>query len=619
MSDYTLSAKITADSKSYESGMDRAEQATKQFNEETQRTPSKLEILSNKFKSAMNSAKNFSGKMSDLSGKFKSFGNDMMKSGALMTAGITTPMTLATKNMVSAASDFEENLNKIDVAFKGSSQYVKDWADTALESFGLSKNQALEAAALFGDMGTSMGLTDKAAAEMATSLAGLAGDMASFKNVDIGQAMTALNGVFTGETESLKQLGIVMTEVNLEEFANSIGKSYKNMTQAEKVQLRYNYVMKMTANAQGDYARTSDGAANSMRTFQGSVDNLMIAFGQNLLPVFTPIVQGLTDMVNWFANLDSSVQTMIISVGLLIAAIGPVKTIIGGISTGIGGLMSAMSFLTSPMGMVVIAIGAIVAAGYLLISHWEELKAFALETWNGIQEVFARFDAWLTGIFQTDWTRSFGAFGNVLNAFFANVENVWKSVKRAFSGVIDFIAGIFTGNWTRAWNGIVKIFGGIFGGIVSIAKAPINGLIGIVNTAISGLNSISVDIPDWVPLVGGQHWGLDIGHIPYLLHGTDDWQGGFARMNEGGRGELTYLPNGTQVIPHDISVKYAKESARLTAVADPLSMDSVLDGVSIPIYVDAHMNETTLLKKVYDYTIRKIGNQYKAILAGKGR
>lgn len=619
MSDYTLSAKITADSKSYESGMDRAEQATKQFNEETQRTPSKLEILSNKFKSAMNSAKNFSGKMSDLSGKFKSFGNDMMKSGALMTAGITTPMTLATKNMVSAASDFEENLNKIDVAFKGSSQYVKDWADTALESFGLSKNQALEAAALFGDMGTSMGLTDKAAAEMATSLAGLAGDMASFKNVDIGQAMTALNGVFTGETESLKQLGIVMTEVNLEEFANSIGKSYKNMTQAEKVQLRYNYVMKMTANAQGDYARTSDGAANSMRTFQGSVDNLMIAFGQNLLPVFTPTVQGLTDMVNWFANLDSSVQTMIISVGLLIAAIGPVKTIIGGISTGIGGLMSAMSFLTSPMGMVVIAIGAIVAAGYLLISHWEELKAFALETWNGIQEVFARFDAWLTGIFQTDWTRSFGAFGNVLNAFFANVENVWKSVKRAFSGVIDFIAGIFTGNWTRAWNGIVNIFGGIFGGIVSIAKAPINGLIGIVNTAISGLNSISVDIPDWVPLVGGQHWGLDIGHIPYLLHGTDDWQGGFARMNEGGRGELTYLPNGTQVIPHDISVKYAKESARLTAVADPLSMDSILDGVSIPIYVDAHMNETTLLKKVYDYTIRKIGNQYKAILAGKGR
>ena len=84
-------------------------------------------------------------------------------------------------------------------------------------------------------------------------------------------------------------------------------------------------------------------------------------------------------------------------------------------------------------------------------------------------------------------------------------------------------------------------------------------------------------------------------------------------------GELTYLPNGTQVIPHGISVKYAKESARLTAVADPLSMDSILDGVSIPIYVDAHMNETTLLKKVYDYTIRKIGNQYKAILAGKGR
>ena len=136
-------------------------------------------------------------------------GSTVTKVGAGMTAGLTVPIAMFGKSAVNAASDMEENLNKVDVAFGKSADKVKAWADTATESFGLSKNQALEATSLFGDMATSMGLPQDAAADMSTSLAGLAGDLASFKNIDVEQAMTALNGVFTGETESLKTLGVV--------------------------------------------------------------------------------------------------------------------------------------------------------------------------------------------------------------------------------------------------------------------------------------------------------------------------------------------------------------------------------------------------------------------------
>ena len=148
------------------------------------------------------------------------------------------------------------------------------------------------------------------------------------------------------------------------------------------------------------------------------------------------------------------------------------------------------------------------------------------KAWSGIKEIFEGFSNFLETIFQTDWTETFGVLGNLLKyAFFANVSNIWNSIKTIFSGVIDFISGVFTGNWEQAWNGVQNIFKGIWDGLVSIVKAPINAMIALINAAIDGINSLSVDIPDWVPFVGGQHWGMNLGKIPYLA------QGGYVKAN----------------------------------------------------------------------------------------
>lgn len=289
----------------------------------------------------------------------KGTGAKMSRAGGTLTKTVTLPFVAASAAAISAASDFDENLNKVDVAFGSSADRVKAWSETATEQFGLSRNAALEITSQFGDMGTSMGLTDDAAADMSISLAGLAGDLSSFKNISSDEALTALNGIFTGETESLKRLGVVMTQTNLKQFAADQGLVYDQMSQAELVTLRYNYVLQQTANAQGDYSRTSDGTANSMRTFQSSVENLGIAFGQNLLPVITPLIQAGTKLVDGFGKLSPAAQKTILVVGGVAAAAGPLLSIGGKITSGIGSLAGTFGNLAGKLGGLGNGIGGI--------------------------------------------------------------------------------------------------------------------------------------------------------------------------------------------------------------------------------------------------------------------
>ena len=464
--------------------------------------------------------------MKSIQSKMKSVGSAMTDFGGKMSLAVTAPLTALGGKMVSAASDMEENINKVDVAFGKSADGVKAWADTATESFGLSKNQALEATSLFGDMATSMGLPQDAAANMSTSLAGLAGDLASFKNIDIEQAMTALNGVFTGETESLKTLGIVMTETNLKQFAEDAGLVYDEMSQAEKVQLRYAYVMETTKNAQGDYARTADGTANSMRTLQASFDNLIAILGESLLPAITPIIQFITDLLQKFSELDPKTQKVIVIIGAVLAAIGPVVSVIGGIISVVSTLIPIITAVVSALNPVTLAIGAVIAAIVLLIKNWDAVK-----------ETMQKFDDFLQEIFAKDFTEVFGpVLGEALNAFFQNVENIWNSIKQIFNGIVTFISGVFAGDWEKAWEGIKDIFEGVFKAFEALAKAPLNAVIGALNGLIGGvesglnkiiemINDIDFDIPDWVPVFGGKSFDIDIPKvksvkIPYLAQGA---------------------------------------------------------------------------------------------------
>ena len=269
--------------------------------------------------------KGFDKSMKNAQKKLGRWSRDANRIGNQLTTNLTLPIVALGAGAVKLASDFEESLNKVNVSFGESSKEVEAFAKTTLKSFGIAEGSALEMASLFGDMGTSMGLTQQQASGMSTSLVGLAGDLSSFKNIRLDIAQTALASIFTGETESLKKLGIVMTEANLKQFAleQGITKTIKQMTQAEKVQLRYNFVISKSQNALGDYARTSDGVANSTRNLQESVKELGEQFGKELLPLASDLIKVLTGVVTKIGSMSDENKKLAINIALVTAAFGP--------------------------------------------------------------------------------------------------------------------------------------------------------------------------------------------------------------------------------------------------------------------------------------------------------
>lgn len=326
---------------------------------------------------AMNVAdKNMAKSMQNVNESIKKAGQSMQDFGKKASLYLTAPIVAAGGFAIKMASDYEESINKVDVAFKDNSKEVKAWAKTTLRAFGIAEGTALDMAALFGDMGTSMGIATDTAAELSMNMVGLAGDLASFKNIGIDQAMTALNGVFTGETESLKRLGVVMTEENLKMFALSQGiqKNIKDMTQAEKVNLRYAFVMNQTKNAQGDFARTQGGAANQMRIFQESLKELGVVFGQVLLPYFTKIITKINTLLQKFAALSPTTKKWIVILAGVAAAIGP-------LSIGLGTILKLIPAIAAGGKLImtgwfpVIAVITAVAGAFMLVSKWQKIAA----------------------------------------------------------------------------------------------------------------------------------------------------------------------------------------------------------------------------------------------------
>jgi len=329
------------------------------------------------------------------------FGEGMANVGSKMTMFMTLPILAAGAASFKLASDMEETTNKVNVAFGTSAEKVLQWSQTSIESMGLASQSALDAAALFGDMATSMGFTQEKAADMSINLTQLGADLASFKNIPMEQAMNALNGVFTGETESMKMLGVVMTETNLEAFALSQGieKNVADMTQAEKISLRYAFVLDATKNAQGDFARTSEGAANQMRTFRESLKELGVQFGQVILPFVTRMISSLNSMLQAFTNLPTGVKKLIVGLAAFLAVAGPLLLITGKILIALPFLKAGFLMVVpavkalgialkglalNPMGMIITAIGLVIIAAIYMWKNWDTIKLHLMKIVNAI-------------------------------------------------------------------------------------------------------------------------------------------------------------------------------------------------------------------------------------------
>ncbi len=232
---------------------------------------------------------------------------------ALTAAFAVKQLIVFGKQAVELASDLQEVQNVVDTAFGSMAYKMEEFADTSIETYGISKLTAKQTGSTFMAMARGMGIALDKSSDMAIQLTALSADMSSFYNVSNDVASTALKSIFTGETESLKQFGIVMTQANLQQFAydNGIQASISSMSQAQQVQLRYMYIMQQTSLAQGDFAKTSSSWANQTRMLSENWKEFLSILGSGLIQILIPVVQILNELLKGLIKIAKAIGYVI--------------------------------------------------------------------------------------------------------------------------------------------------------------------------------------------------------------------------------------------------------------------------------------------------------------------
>lgn len=243
---------------------------------------------------------------------FNGLGSAVKKIGLVIAGAFAVgKLTQFGKECVELGSNLAEVQNVVDVTFTTMSDKVNEFAKNAMTSAGLSETMAKQYVGTFGAMSKSFGFSEQQAYDMSTALTQLTGDVASFYNISQDLAYIKLKSVFTGETETLKDLGVVLTQSALDQYAlaNGYGKTTSEMTEQEKVALRLAFVQKQLSAASGDFIRTSDSWANQVRVMQLQLQSLKATVGQGLINIFTPVLKVINVLLGKLATLANAFKS----------------------------------------------------------------------------------------------------------------------------------------------------------------------------------------------------------------------------------------------------------------------------------------------------------------------
>lgn len=247
-------------------------------------------------------------------GAYSKFGK--VAAGALAGIG----MAAFAKEAIGAASDLNETMSKSSVVFGKNADVISKWSDSSAEALGMSKQQAVEAAASFGNLFVALKIGQGPAANMSQNLVQLAADLASFNNVDPAEALDALRSGLVGETEPLRRFGVNLNEATISQKALEMGlvsTTKGTLPPAIKAQAAYALILDQTKTAQGDYARTSDGLANSQRTLTAEIENAKAGLGEALLPAMQLVTHTANAALGVFNKLPGPVKSTAVAVGIL--------------------------------------------------------------------------------------------------------------------------------------------------------------------------------------------------------------------------------------------------------------------------------------------------------------
>lgn len=288
----------------------------------------------------------------------------MQSVGRTLSVGLTLPLVAVGAASVKAASDLDESMSKANVVFGESIRIVDEFAKTSARSFGVSKQSAYEATGTFGNLFTAMGMGQDSAAGMSVDVVKLAADLASFNNLNTPEVLEKLRSGLVGEVEPLRALGVNINAAAMQAKALELGLvgADGQLSESAKIQARYALIIEQTTNAQGDFARTSEGLANSTRIAKAELTDAAAALGTNLLPMVTKAVQSATTLVEAFNALSPATKSAIVGVGGVAAAIGPMLSVGGKSLQMFNTLSSTLRVANVGMGTFALTAGAVTAA-----------------------------------------------------------------------------------------------------------------------------------------------------------------------------------------------------------------------------------------------------------------
>lgn len=417
------------------------------------------------------------------------------------------------KGGVENASDLTEVQNVVDTVFGESAQKVEDFSKRASTAFGMSELSVKQYAGSMGAMLDSMGIAEKDTLDMSLALVGLAGDMASFYNLDHDTAWEKIRSGISGETEPLKQLGINMSVANLEAYALSQGidTAYSSMTQAEQATLRYNYLMEVTANAQGDFAKTSDSFANQQKILELQFENLATNLGTFLLPNLNAIITAFNDMMSGELSLEQGIgQLTQIVVDLANSIVAQLPALVDAGVTMFNTLIEG--FITMLPSLVPVATTLIVSLANLILQNLPAVVEAGIQTIlalvNGIAQALPELVPAIVDAVILIATSLLDNIGLIIDAGINLIIGLGQGLINAIPQLVSRIPQIinslitgFVGNLPKFMTMGVKILIELGKGLIQaipqvVAQIPkiITGILNAFKNGISKMKEVGVNL-----------------------------------------------------------------------------------------------------------------------------
>lgn len=440
-----------------------------------------------------------------------------------------------------------DDLNKVlDVTTK-TSQNTGQAVDSLFDSAIKGAPQIKQLGLSFGEGVTLMGQFEQAGVDGNAALSSLSKATVAYAkdgkslSEGLGELQDKIKNA-SSETDAINAAAEVFGTKGGPRMADAIRRGTLNLEDLAKI----------ADESQGSVGETFEATLDPIDKSNQAMNNAKLALADvgesvqiSLLPFFEMAIDALKSFKGWWDSLDQGTKNWIITIAGIIAAVGPVLVVLGmlmssvtKIATGIRVLQGVWSGMTAllaanPFVLVIAGIALLIAGLVLAYNKVEWFRNGVNTFFRGVSDVAVEVFNFMAGY-----------MSNIFGGIIQNFQNFFDAGKRIFTGFIDFITGIFTGDWERAWNGVVNIFGGIFDGIAAMAKAPFNGMIGLINAFLGGLNNIK--IPKWVPGVGGKSFSIST--LPYLADGGHVLNGQ-AIVGEAGPELLTNKNGKTTVTP----------------------------------------------------------------------